>query len=218
MMQDMDSLSMGILQVRLLEWVAMPSSRGSSQYRDQTCISCIAGRFFTNWATWKAQLLYYYLLKKKKKLPASSWSPCPSWDCPLHSTAAYIPQRFVGLPAHHASPESPGLWMRGPDSAHWTTGCGKETARVKGWPISALTKQGHPVPPPLKKWHLLWATFLTCLFLTGKCSYTTTKGARVVKAAEVPWSTIWCDFQSVGKPFSLALHSHGHLMVMTMSF
>ena len=93
MMQDMDSLSMGILQVRLLEWVAMPSSRGSSQYRDQTCISCIAGRFFTNWATWKAQLLYYYLLKKKKKLPASSWSPCPSWDCPpplhrsLHTTA-----------------------------------------------------------------------------------------------------------------------------------
>ena len=40
----------GILQVRVLAWVAMPSSRGSSQPRDQThisCISCIAGRFFT---------------------------------------------------------------------------------------------------------------------------------------------------------------------------
>ena len=44
-------LKMGILQARILEWVAMPSSRGSSQLRDQTQISCIVGRFFTNWAT-----------------------------------------------------------------------------------------------------------------------------------------------------------------------
>ena len=37
---------MGILQVRILEWVAMPSSRGSSQPRDRTQVSCIAVRFF----------------------------------------------------------------------------------------------------------------------------------------------------------------------------
>jgi len=37
----------GILQARMLEWVAMPSSRGSSQPRDRTLVSCIAGRFFT---------------------------------------------------------------------------------------------------------------------------------------------------------------------------
>ena len=37
----------GILQARILEWVAMSFSRGSSQLRDQTHISCIAGRFFT---------------------------------------------------------------------------------------------------------------------------------------------------------------------------
>ena len=36
----------GILQVRTLEWVAVPFSRGSSQPRDQTLVSCIAGRFF----------------------------------------------------------------------------------------------------------------------------------------------------------------------------
>ena len=40
-------LSMGILQARILEWVAMPSSRGSSQPRDQTQVSHIAGEFFT---------------------------------------------------------------------------------------------------------------------------------------------------------------------------
>ena len=41
----------GILQTKVLEWVAMPSSRGSSQSKDQTCVSCVswlAGRFF-NW-------------------------------------------------------------------------------------------------------------------------------------------------------------------------
>ena len=41
----------GILQERILEWVAMPSSRGSSQPRDQTLVSCIAGRLFIIWAT-----------------------------------------------------------------------------------------------------------------------------------------------------------------------
>ena len=36
----------GILQARILEWVAMPFSRGSSWYRDQIQVSCITGRFF----------------------------------------------------------------------------------------------------------------------------------------------------------------------------
>ena len=37
-----------ILQARILEWVAFPFSRGSSQPRNQTGVSCIAGVFFTN--------------------------------------------------------------------------------------------------------------------------------------------------------------------------
>ena len=39
---------------RILEWVAYPFSRGSSLPRNWTGISCIAGRFFTNWATREA--------------------------------------------------------------------------------------------------------------------------------------------------------------------
>ena len=38
----------GILQARILEWVAFPFSRGSSQPRDRTQVSHIAGRFFTS--------------------------------------------------------------------------------------------------------------------------------------------------------------------------
>ena len=45
----------GILQARILEWVVFPFSRGSSQPRDRTQVSHIAGRFFTSWATWEAQ-------------------------------------------------------------------------------------------------------------------------------------------------------------------
>ena len=45
----------GILQARVLEWAAFPFSRGSSQPRDRTQISGIAGRFFTRWATREAQ-------------------------------------------------------------------------------------------------------------------------------------------------------------------
>ena len=41
----------GILQVRILEWVAISFSRGSSLPRDQTQVSCIAASYFTNQAT-----------------------------------------------------------------------------------------------------------------------------------------------------------------------
>ena len=41
----------GILQARILEWVAIPFSRGSSQLKIQIQVSCIIGRFITIWAT-----------------------------------------------------------------------------------------------------------------------------------------------------------------------
>ena len=47
-------LSMGILQAKILEWVSIPSSRGSSQPRDQIWVFCIAGGFLTIWVTREA--------------------------------------------------------------------------------------------------------------------------------------------------------------------
>ena len=46
---------MGILQARIVKWVPYPFSRGSSQPRDQTQVSRIAGGFFTIWTTREAQ-------------------------------------------------------------------------------------------------------------------------------------------------------------------
>ena len=60
----------GILQARVLERVAIPFSRGSSQPRDWTLISCIAGRFFTVWVT-------------------SSWHFTQNWAC--HPSTSPLP-------------------------------------------------------------------------------------------------------------------------------
>ena len=53
----------GILQGRIVEWVAIPFSRGSSQSMDQAQVSCIAGGFFTIWATREVilSLQIYYI-------------------------------------------------------------------------------------------------------------------------------------------------------------
>ena len=45
-----------MIQARILEWVAVPFSRGSFQPRDQTEVSHIEGRFSTSWATGKQQV------------------------------------------------------------------------------------------------------------------------------------------------------------------
>ena len=50
----MDYTVHGILQARILEWVAIPFSRGSSWPRNQTGVYCIAGRVFTSWDTREA--------------------------------------------------------------------------------------------------------------------------------------------------------------------
>ena len=49
-----DSSVHGVLKARILEWVTIPLSSGSSWPRDQTWVSCIAGRFFTDWTTREA--------------------------------------------------------------------------------------------------------------------------------------------------------------------
>ena len=54
----------GIFQARILEWVAISFSRRSSWPRDGTRVSCIAGRFFTVWATgWDIATQLYFNLK-----------------------------------------------------------------------------------------------------------------------------------------------------------
>ena len=58
----------GILQARMLDWVAMPSSRGSPQPRDQicfSCVSCIGRQVLYQCAIWEVCSLLYYLVNRK---------------------------------------------------------------------------------------------------------------------------------------------------------
>ena len=66
----MDYTVHGILQARILEWVAIPFSRRSSQPRDRPRISCIAGRFFTSWATREA-------LSERSEMPKGTYCRIP---------------------------------------------------------------------------------------------------------------------------------------------
>ena len=50
----------GISQARILEWVAMPSSRGSSQPRDRSSVSCIGRRILYHWATREAHHVWLF--------------------------------------------------------------------------------------------------------------------------------------------------------------
>ena len=55
----MDYTIYGILQARILERVAFPFSRGSSQPRDQTQVSRTAGKISTSWATKEANAQHF---------------------------------------------------------------------------------------------------------------------------------------------------------------
>ena len=76
-------LSMGILQARILEWVVMPSSGGSSQLRGQTGVSHIAGGFFAICATRKPKntgVGNLCLLQGIFLTQESNWGlPCCRW-------------------------------------------------------------------------------------------------------------------------------------------
>ena len=68
----------GMLQARTLEWVAFLISRGSSQPRDRTQVSCTAGGFFTSWATREAPphpLYFLACLKPPTPFLSSVCSP-----------------------------------------------------------------------------------------------------------------------------------------------
>ena len=79
-------LSVGILQAGILEWVAMPSSRESSQPKDRTHVSRVAGGFLTVWATREGPKLkkpdtktfmhlnLFYIKLKKDKIKLWGWT------------------------------------------------------------------------------------------------------------------------------------------------
>ena len=92
----------GILQVRTLEWVAFPFSRGSSQPRDQTQVSHIASRFFTSWATREALICIRFMSKTNVVLGTKG---CDGNNGGLEGTCPVT--HWVGLRASSAEGAGP---------------------------------------------------------------------------------------------------------------
>ena len=82
----------GLLQARVLEWVSMPSSRGSSQPWDWTQVSCLAGGFFTS-ATWEAPHLGHFWIKKGLLEVRLGWQHSPG-----HKGVSFWPDLLACLP------------------------------------------------------------------------------------------------------------------------
>ena len=151
-----------IFQARILEWGAMPSSRGSSRCRDQTCVSCIAGRFFSTGASLVAQ--------KVKHLPAvqETWVRSLCWEDTLEKKMAthssILAWRFStqeyrsglhfllqgDLPNPGIEPRSPALQADSLPSAQ------------PGKPIESIQYSFINVP-------VVWASLTSCLFFFLPC-------------------------------------------------
>ena len=105
-----------ILPSRILEWVAIPFSRGSSWPRDQTWVSCIAGRFFTAEPAGKPVYVYPPIfvcfgfsgssLLCGLSLVAEIWGCSPGAMCGLLTAVAFCRARALG----YAGFGSCGFW------------------------------------------------------------------------------------------------------------
>ena len=139
----MDYIVHRILQARILEWVALPFSRRSSQPRDQTQVSCIVGKFFTSWATREAQgLLRTSLVAHMvKNLPANT------------GNLGLIPGsgRFFGEGSNNPLQwRIPGEFLGMPGEFHGQ----RSLVRYSSW--------GHKESDTTEQLSTLWVYLLTC--------------------------------------------------------
>ena len=120
----------GILQASILEWPDIPFSRGSSQPRDWTLVSYIAGRFFTIWATGESctSVWEYHIFMKEgmfsflwrierfhlnQKLSAARVCFFPSALCALWQETMSLHPLIYTLPPHPSGCAlvSPWVWL-----------------------------------------------------------------------------------------------------------
>ena len=138
----------GIFQAKILEWVAIPFSRGSSQARDWTQVSCIVGRFFTIWATREA---LYAFRKVKVKVVQS----CPTLWAPMDYTVHEILQarilEWVAFPFSRTFQPRERSQVSHIARGFFTRWATRETLYAfKDWQIHSTNKCGYRLPGMLQ--------------------------------------------------------------------
>ena len=96
----LDSAVHGLLQAKIVEWVAISSSRGSSWPRDQTHVSWTGRQILYHWATWESSRYAYKYGRILLMICISHFS------CSVVSICDPMNHSTPGLPVHHHLPES----------------------------------------------------------------------------------------------------------------
>ena len=105
----------GILQARILEWVAMPSSRGSSWPKDQTRVSlkspALAAGFFTTRTTWETHITIIKPILQMRKPRFSIWAEgqdpvLRAWDCLNQCPQVHLTPKHVYFLPYNTVPLS----------------------------------------------------------------------------------------------------------------
>ena len=128
----MDYPVCGSLQARILEWVAFAFSQGSSQHRDRTQVSHVAGRFFTSWATREGQCVPVHPKLSNHpfppSLPLATTSQTHGF---LLTTVPGVPMGLAMEPKPHQTLQVSNSW---PGSASWfhskTTAKGNRDSKI----------------------------------------------------------------------------------------
>ena len=87
----------GIVQARILEWITIPVSRGSSQPRDRTQVSCIVGRFFIFWAIAQTLMDNIFSKMKYKYKNFSRWRIWITLGLCLLQSSKFYSQLFIKI-------------------------------------------------------------------------------------------------------------------------
>ena len=125
----------GIPQARILEWVAIPFSRESSQPRDRTQVSCIAGGFFIIWATREAQESVHcrHQARRTRQLKLKA-------QLPLAFREAFLKPRWGrGVAGCVISSPYAGLWLADGEFTGWCHAVSSQVTEGLGaqWPRSS---------------------------------------------------------------------------------
>ena len=130
----------GILQARMLEWVAMPSSRGSSWPRDPTQISCIAGRFFFFFLIFIFTLFYFTILYWF--CHTLTWIHHGCTCDPKHEPPSHLPPH--NIPLGHPRAPAPSMLYPASDIDWWF-----DSYMIVYMFQCHSPKSSHPLPLPL---------------------------------------------------------------------
>ena len=176
----------GLLQARVLEWVAFPFSRGSSQPRDWTQVSCIIGGLFTSWAL-KTWCFWTMVLEKTLESPLRNKK--------IKSVNPKGNQSWIFIGSIDAEAEIPILWP--PDGKNWLPGkdpdAGKDWRQEEKGTTQLVGWQYHSMDRSLSKlWEMVMDRAAWCTAGHG----VTTSQTRLSDWTELNWASVHMEVRS----------------------